>query len=164
MTGHNNYNPNQSEMPSFLTTLQDTLDILDDISSVMEENTYLTLTNNLQQLYNIHTSSSLLIPSSIIRSIIIPSITTSSNNRDYFSNYDISNNANNNSGNNNSGNNNSANNNSGNNNSANNNSANNNSANYNSANNINTINSLSEIPIPLTHPMFGDYISNTRLT
>lgn len=57
MTGHH---------PSFLTTLQATLDLLDDISGVMEENTYLTLTNNLQQLYNIHTSSTNIVPISIV--------------------------------------------------------------------------------------------------
>ena len=49
--------PNQTQDPSFLTTLQATLDILDDISSRIDENTYLTLANNLQQLHNIHTSS-----------------------------------------------------------------------------------------------------------
>ena len=55
MTGHNNSIQNQT--PTFLTTLQSTLDILDDISGQIDENTYLTLTNNLQQLYNIHTSN-----------------------------------------------------------------------------------------------------------
>ena len=54
MSGHM---PNQTQEPSFLTTLQATLDILDDISSRIDENTYLTLANNLQQLHNIHTSS-----------------------------------------------------------------------------------------------------------
>ena len=54
MSGHM---PNQTQDPSFLTTLQATLDILDDISSRIDENTYLTLANNLQQLHNIHTSS-----------------------------------------------------------------------------------------------------------
>ena len=54
MSGHM---PNQTQDPSFLTTLQATLDILDDISSRIDENTYLTLVNNLQQLHNIHTSS-----------------------------------------------------------------------------------------------------------
>ena len=54
MSGHM---PNQTQYPSFLTTLQATLDILDDISSRIDENTYLTLANNLQQLHNIHTSS-----------------------------------------------------------------------------------------------------------
>ena len=54
MSGHM---PNQTQNPSFLTTLQATLDILDDISSRIDENTYLTLANNLQQLHNIHTSS-----------------------------------------------------------------------------------------------------------
>lgn len=48
MTGHSQ---------PFLTTLQATLDILDDVSGAMPENTYLTITNNLQQLYNIHTSN-----------------------------------------------------------------------------------------------------------
>ena len=69
MTGHNNpnlnlrinlnanFNTNQTQTPSFLTLLQATLDILDDVSGAMPENTYLTLTNNLQQLYNIHTSN-----------------------------------------------------------------------------------------------------------
>ena len=55
MTGHNNSIQNQT--PTFLTTLQATLNILDDVSGSIEENTYLTLTNNLQQLYNIHTSN-----------------------------------------------------------------------------------------------------------
>ena len=53
MSGHM---PNQTQNPSFLTTLQATLDILDDISSRIDENIYLTLANNLQQLHNIHTS------------------------------------------------------------------------------------------------------------
>lgn len=53
MTGHN-----QMPNPLFLTTLQATLDILDDISGQIDENTYLTLANNLQQLHNIHTSNS----------------------------------------------------------------------------------------------------------
>ena len=56
MTGH--INSIQSHNPSFLTTLQATLDILDDVSGAMPENTYLTLTNNLQELYNMHTSTS----------------------------------------------------------------------------------------------------------
>ena len=55
MTGHNN--SIQTQNPSFMTTLQATLDILDDVSGTMPENTYLTITNNLQQLYNIHTSN-----------------------------------------------------------------------------------------------------------
>ena len=54
MSGHMLH---QTLDPSFLTTLQATLDILDDISSRIDENTYLTLANNLQQLHNIHTSS-----------------------------------------------------------------------------------------------------------
>lgn len=49
--------PNQTQDPSFLATLQATLDILDEISSRIDENTYLRLANNLQQLHNIHTSS-----------------------------------------------------------------------------------------------------------
>ena len=53
MTGHN-----QMPNPLFLTTLHATLDILDDISGQIDENTYLTLANNLQQLHNIHTSNS----------------------------------------------------------------------------------------------------------
>ena len=56
MTGH--INSIQTQTPSFLTTLQATLDILDDVSGAMPENTYLTLTNNLQELYNMHTSNS----------------------------------------------------------------------------------------------------------
>ena len=56
MTGHNN--SIQTQNPSFMTTLQATLDILDDVSGAIPENTYLTITNNLQQLYNIHTSTS----------------------------------------------------------------------------------------------------------
>ena len=55
MTGHNN--SIQTQTPTFLTTLQATLDILDDVSGAMPENTYLTLTNNLQELYNMHTSN-----------------------------------------------------------------------------------------------------------
>ena len=56
MTGHNN--SIQSHNPSFLTTLQATLEILDDVSGTMPENTYLTLTNNLQQLYTMYTLNS----------------------------------------------------------------------------------------------------------
>ena len=62
MTGHNNSIQNQT--PTFLTTLQATLNILDDVSGSIEENTYLTLTNNLQQLYNIHTSNPTANPTS----------------------------------------------------------------------------------------------------
>ena len=54
MTGHVIV---QTQTPTFLTTLQATLDILDDISGRIDENTYLTLANNLQQLHNIHTSN-----------------------------------------------------------------------------------------------------------
>ena len=95
MTGHNNSIQNQT--PSFLTTLQATLDILDDISGRIDENTYLTLTNNLQQLYNIHTSN----PTSNPTSYANPPIMTPINytNNDYvstisyasISNFDISN-------------------------------------------------------------------------
>ena len=56
MTGHNN--SIQTQTPTFLTTLQATLDILDDVSGAMPENTYLTLTNNLQQLYTMYTLNS----------------------------------------------------------------------------------------------------------
>lgn len=149
MTGHNNLiiNPIQSHNPSFLTTLQATLEILDDISSVMEENTYLTLTNNLQQLYNIHTSSaprtSIPVPSIRVPSIdanytyIALSSSISSTNYDVSSNYYVSNNVNN--------------------------------VNNNNNNNIihnSIINSLREnsIPNPNPNPMFGDYISNTQFT
>ena len=100
MTGHNNSIQNQT--PSFLTTLQATLNILDDISGRIDENTYLTLTNNLQQLYNIHTSN----PTSNPTSYANPPIMTPINytNNDYvstisyasLSNFDISNNINNN--------------------------------------------------------------------
>ena len=60
MTGINNPNPNpnQNQTPTFLTTLQATLDILDDVSGAMPENTYLTLTNNLQELYTMYTLNS----------------------------------------------------------------------------------------------------------
>ena len=94
MTGHNNSIQNQT--PTFLTTLQATLNILDDISGSIEENTYLTLTNNLQQLYNIHTSN----PTSNTTSYANPPIMTPINytNNDYVStisyasirNFDIS--------------------------------------------------------------------------
>ena len=56
MTGHVIVQT-QNQTPTFLTTLQTTLDILDDISGRIDENTYLTLANNLQQLHNIHTSN-----------------------------------------------------------------------------------------------------------
>ena len=98
MTGHNN--TIQSHNPSFLTTLQATLDILDDVSGAIPENTYLTLTNNLQQLYNIHTSNSNTTSNST--SNANPPITTPINytRTDYISdisyaslsNFDISNN------------------------------------------------------------------------
>ena len=95
MTGHVIIQT-QNQTPSFLTTLQATLDILDDISGRIDENTYLTLANNLQQLHNIHTSNSTSNPP------IITSINHS--NTDYtstisyasISNFDISNNINNN--------------------------------------------------------------------
>ena len=94
MTGHNNSIQTQTQNPSFMTTLQATLDILDDVSGAIPENTYLTLTNNLQQLYNIHTSNSTSNPTSNAN----PPITTPINytNNDYVSyasirNFDISN-------------------------------------------------------------------------
>ena len=95
MTGHNN--SIQTQTPSFTTTLQATLDILDDVSGAIPENTYLTLTNNLQQLYNIHTSN----PTSNSTSNANPRITTPINytRNDYINdisyasirNFDISN-------------------------------------------------------------------------
>lgn len=92
MTGHNN--SIQTQTPSFMTTLQATMDILDDVSGALPENTYLTITNNLQQLYNIHTSN----PTSNSTSNANPPITTPINytNNDYVSyasirNFDISN-------------------------------------------------------------------------
>ena len=94
MTGINSI---QTQTPSFLTTLQATLDILDDVSGAMPENTYLTLTNNLQELYNMHTSNS----TSNSTSNANPPITTPINytRNDYISdisyasisNFDISN-------------------------------------------------------------------------
>ena len=96
MTGHVIIQT-QNQTPTFLTTLQATLDILDDISGRIDENTYLTLTNNLQQLYNIHTSN----PTSNTTSYANPPIMTPINytNNDYVStisyasirNFDISN-------------------------------------------------------------------------
>ena len=71
MTGHVIIQT-QNQTPSFLTTLQATLDILDDISGRIDENTYLTLANNLQQLHNIHTSN----PTSNPTSNANPPITT----------------------------------------------------------------------------------------
>ena len=97
MTGHNN--SIQTQTPSFTTTLQATLDILDDVSGAIPENTYLTLTNNLQQLYNIHTSNPT--SNSTLNPTSNPPITTPINytNNDYIStisyasirNFDISN-------------------------------------------------------------------------
>ena len=99
MTGHNN--SIQTQNPSFMTTLQATLDILDDVSGAIPENTYLTLTNNLQQLYNIHTSNSTSNANQNPTSNANPPITTPINytNNDYVStisyasirNFDISN-------------------------------------------------------------------------
>jgi len=53
MTGHI---LSEIQNPSFLTTLQATMTILDDISTQIDDNAYLTLANHLQQLYIIHTS------------------------------------------------------------------------------------------------------------
>ena len=96
MTGHVIIQT-QNQTPSFLTTLQATLDILDDISGRIDENTYLTLANNLQQLHNIHTSN----PTSNANPPIMTPINYTNN--DYVStisyasirNFDISNNINN---------------------------------------------------------------------
>ena len=82
MTGHNN--SIQTHNPSFMTTLQATLDILDDVSGAIPENTYLTLTNNLQQLYNIHTSTSNPNSTSYANPPIITPINYTNN--DYISN------------------------------------------------------------------------------
>ena len=95
MTGHNNSIQNQT--PTFLTTLQATLNILDDVSGSIEENTYLTLTNNLQQLYNIHTSNPTANPTAYENPPIMTPINYTNN--DYVStisyasirNFDISN-------------------------------------------------------------------------
>lgn len=98
MTGHNNSIQTQIQTPSsFLTTLQATLDILDDVSGALPENTYLTITNNLQELYNIHTSNSTSNPTSYANPPIITPINYTRN--DYVSdisyasirNFDISN-------------------------------------------------------------------------
>ena len=99
MTGHNN--SIQTQTPSFTTTLQATLDILDDVSGAIPENTYLTLTNNLQQLYNIHTSNPTSNSTSNPTSNANPPITTPINytRNDYINdisyasirNFDISN-------------------------------------------------------------------------
>ena len=49
---------NQSTNPTFLTTLQSILAVLeDDVSPLIPENTYLTLVNQLQMLYGIHNNS-----------------------------------------------------------------------------------------------------------
>ena len=88
MTGHVIIQT-QNQTPTFLTTLQATLDILDDISGRIDENTYLTLTNNLQQLYNMHTSN----PTSNANPPIITPINYTRNDISYASirNFDISN-------------------------------------------------------------------------
>ena len=88
MTGHI-IARTQNQTPSFLTTLQATLDVLDDISGRIDENTYLTLTNNLQQLYNMHTSN----PTSNANPPIITPINYTRNDISYASirNFDISN-------------------------------------------------------------------------
>ena len=101
MTGHNNSIQTQTQDLSFMTTLQATLDILDDVSGAIPENTYLTLTNNLQQLYNIHTSNSTSNANQNPTSNANPPITTPINytNNDYVNtisyasirNFDISN-------------------------------------------------------------------------
>ena len=53
-----NYEENQSTNPTFLATLQTILAVLeDDVSPAIPENTYLTLVNNLQILYGIHSTS-----------------------------------------------------------------------------------------------------------
>ena len=49
MTGHNN--SIQTQNPSFMTTLQATLDILDDVSGAIPENTYLTNQFHQSQVY-----------------------------------------------------------------------------------------------------------------
>lgn len=96
MTGHNN--SIQTQTPTFLTTLQATLDILDDVSGAMPENTYLTLTNNLQELYTMYTLNSNSNPTSYANqnptSYANPPITTPINytRTDYIGNIsDISN-------------------------------------------------------------------------
>jgi len=105
----NRSTPEQIQSPSFLTTLQSSIAILDDISPLIEENDYLTLANNLQQLYTIHTLSlsslsptsptSPTNPTSTIpaNTMSSPSIYFSNTNNDYsdysqYINTDISNN------------------------------------------------------------------------
>lgn len=105
----NRSTPEQIQSPSFLTTLQSSIAILDDISPLIEENDYLTLANNLQQLYTIHTLSlsslsptsptSPTYPTSTIpaNTMSSPSIYFSNTNNDYsdysqYINTDISNN------------------------------------------------------------------------
>ena len=93
MTGHVIIQT-QNQTPSFLTTLQATLDILDDISGQIDENTYLTLANNLQQLHNIHTSNPtsnppIITPINYTRNDYVSTISYAS-----IRNFDISNNNN----------------------------------------------------------------------
>ena len=52
------------ENPLFLTTLQSTLELLEDNLYNIDENTYLLLVNNLQELYNIYDSLATLYKSS----------------------------------------------------------------------------------------------------
>lgn len=134
MTGHI---LSEFQNQSFLTTLQATMTILDDISTQIDENVYLTLANNLQQLYTIHTSYYPPItrptsPTSTISSVTsVSSVTpnTSASNRPII-NYDLSGNIDNNTN------------------------SNNNTNNANNANgiNVNNINNFRDIPILIPIP------------
>lgn len=138
MTGHI---LSEFQNQSFLTTLQATITILDDISTQIDENTYLTLANNLQQLYTIHTSyyppitrhtSPISTISSVTSVTSVSSVTpnTSASNRPII-NYDLSGNIDNNTN------------------------SNNNTNNANNANgiNVNNINNFRDIPIPILIPI-----------
>ena len=55
------YNPIQVQNHAFLTILQRNIELLEGISSNIDENTYLILVNNLQELYNIYNSLAICI-------------------------------------------------------------------------------------------------------
>ena len=124
MTGHTH---SEIQNQSFLTTLQASMTILDDISTQIDENAYLTLANNLQVLYTIHTSSSPTTrpssPTSTVSRVSSVSSVPSTSNRPII-NYDLSGNIDNNTNY-------------------------NNNTNINNIININNINNIREIPIPI---------------
>ena len=78
--------------PTFLTTLQGILAVLeDDVAPIIPENIYLTLVNDLLILYSIHDASANHNASANASNRIRPSISSTINNNNNINNNNIAN-------------------------------------------------------------------------